>query len=70
MQCPWTIFNVLFRKKVVPSPPKIEKYMKQLLSITPLEAILIGFVALGIFLFIRACWRNIQRGGQDQHNND
>jgi hypothetical protein len=40
--------------------------MKQPLSITPMEAILIGLVAVGIFLFIRACWRNIKRGGQGQ----
>jgi len=45
---------------------KTQKYMKQPLSITPMEAILIGLVAVGIFLFIRACWRNIKRGGQGQ----
>ena len=38
--------------------------MEQLLSITPLEAIGLGFVAVGIFLFYRACWRNIKRSEQ------
>ena len=47
----------------------IKKYMKQILSITPLESIGIALVAVGIFLFFRACWRNIQRGGQDQYNS-
>ncbi len=44
--------------------------MKQLLSITPLEAILIALAAVGIFLFFRACWRNIQRSRQDQGLGD
>ena len=35
--------------------------MNQLSSITPLEIILIGFAAAGVFLFFRACWRNIKR---------
>ena len=35
--------------------------MNQLSSITPLEIILIGFAAVGVFLFFRACWRNIKR---------
>ena len=43
--------------------------MKQILSITPLESIGIVLVAVGIFLFLRACWRNIKRGGQDQYNS-
>lgn len=38
--------------------------MNQLSSITPLEIILIGFAAVGIFLFFRACWRNIKRSRQ------
>ena len=38
--------------------------MEQLFSITLLEAIGLGFVAVGIFLFYRACWRNIKHGGQ------
>jgi hypothetical protein len=41
-----------------------QKYMEQLLSITPLEAIGLGLVAVGIFLFYRACWRNIKRSEQ------
>jgi hypothetical protein len=44
---------------------KLQKYMKQLLSITPLEVILLVLAAVGIFLFFRACWRNIQRSQQD-----
>ncbi len=36
--------------------------MTEILSLTPLEYILIGLVALGIFLFFRACWHNIQAG--------
>jgi signal transduction histidine kinase len=39
--------------------------MAELLSLTPLEYVLIGFVALGIFLFFRACWRNIQQNSRD-----
>ena len=35
--------------------------MEQLLSITPLEAILIGFAVVGIYLFFRACWCNIKQ---------
>ena len=35
--------------------------MTELLSLTPLEYILIGLVALGIFLFFRTCWHNIQQ---------
>lgn len=35
--------------------------MNQLMSITLLEAILIALAAMGIFLFFRACWRNINR---------
>ena len=35
--------------------------MTELLSLTPLEYILIGIVAVGIFLFFRACWQNIRR---------
>ena len=35
--------------------------MNQLSSITPLEIILIGSAAVGVFLFFRACWRNIKR---------
>ena len=35
--------------------------MNQLLSITPLELILIAFAAVGIILFFRACWRNIKK---------
>ena len=38
--------------------------MNQLSSITPLEIILIGFAAVGVFLFFRACWRNIKRSRQ------
>ena len=38
--------------------------MNQLSSITPLEIILIGSAAVGVFLFFRACWRNIQRSRQ------
>lgn len=37
--------------------------MKELLQaypLTVLETILLCAVALGIFLFFRACWRNIQ----------
>jgi len=34
--------------------------MEHLSSITPLEIILLVFVALGVFFFLRACWRNIQ----------
>ena len=34
--------------------------MKPLLSITPLEGILIASAAVGIFFFFRACWRNIK----------
>ncbi len=37
-------------------------YMKELTSLTPLEYLLIGLVALVIFLFFRACWHNIQAG--------
>ena len=44
--------------------------MEQLSSITPLEAILIGSAALGVFLFYRACWRNIKRGGKDRGLGD
>ena len=38
--------------------------MNQLSSITPLEIILIGSAAVGVFLFFRACWRNIKRSRQ------
>jgi len=38
--------------------------MTELLSLTPLEYILIGLVALGIFLFFRACWHNIQQSSR------
>lgn len=38
--------------------------MTELLSLTPLEYILIGLVALGIFLFFRACWHNIQQSSK------
>jgi uncharacterized membrane protein YuzA (DUF378 family) len=38
------------------------------LSLTPLEYILIGLVALGIFLFFRACWQNIQARHSKGHN--
>ena len=31
---------------------------RELLSLTPLEYILIGLIALGIFLFFRACCKN------------
>jgi hypothetical protein len=40
---------------------KIPIDMTELLSLTPLEYILIGLVAMGIFLFFRACWHNIQQ---------
>ena len=39
--------------------------MNQLSSITPLESILIGIAVVGLFLFFRACWRNIKHGQQD-----
>ncbi len=58
-QCPHSLFLSTFAEK-------LQKYMDQLLSISPLEAILIGIVAVGIFLFFRACWHNIQRS---RHNN-
>ena len=35
--------------------------MEQLFSITLLEVIGIGFVAMGIGLFFRACWQNIKK---------
>ena len=38
--------------------------MSQLSSITPLEIILIGSAAVGVFFFFRACWRNIKRSRQ------
>ncbi len=41
-------------------PLKICIDMTELLSLTPLEYLLIGLVALVIFLFFRACWHNIQ----------
>ena len=44
--------------------------MEQLLSLTPLEVILIGAAALGVFLFFRAGWRNIKRGDQDRGYGD
>ena len=34
-------------------------------SVTLLEVIGLGFVAVGIFLFFRACWRNIKNGGEN-----
>jgi len=40
--------------------------MTELLSLTPLEYILICFAAVGIFLFFRACWQNIQAGRRPQ----
>ncbi len=40
--------------------------MTQVLSLTPLEFILIGLAAGGIFLFFRACWRNIQQERESQ----
>jgi hypothetical protein len=43
---------------------KIPIDMTELLSLTPLEYILIGLVALGIFLFFRACWHNIQQSSK------
>ena len=42
--------------------------MIQLLSLTPMEYILIGLVVLGTFLFFRACWHNIQKGRR-QHKS-
>lgn len=44
--------------------------MEQLLSLTPLEVILIGAAVLGVFLFYRACWRTIKRGGKDRGLGD
>ena len=44
--------------------------MKLLLSITPLEIIFVALAAVGIFLFFRACWRNIKRGGHDSFHNE
>ncbi len=38
--------------------------MTELLSLTPLEYVLIGLVALGIFLFFRACWHNIKQSSK------
>ena len=38
--------------------------MTEFLSLTPLEYILIGLVVLGIFLFFRACWHNIQQSSK------
>ena len=38
--------------------------MTKLLPLTPLEYILIGLVALGIFLFFRACWHNLQQSSK------
>lgn len=35
--------------------------MTDILSLSPLEYILIGIAAVGIFLFFRACWQNIRR---------
>ncbi len=40
--------------------------MTELLSLTPLEYILLCLVAVGTFLFFRACWRNIQAGRRSQ----
>ena len=40
--------------------------MTELLSLTPLEYILLGLVAVGTFLFFRACWQNIQAGRRPQ----
>lgn len=34
-----------------------------------LEILLLVFVAVGIFLFFRACWRNIKAGKESQANN-
>ena len=47
--------------------------MTELLSLTPLEYILIGLVVMGIFLFFRACWHNIRQGSKaftDKHVRD
>ena len=44
--------------------------MEQSISITLLEAIGLGFAAVGIFLFYRACWRNIKQGRQINDLNE
>jgi len=44
--------------------------MTELLSLTPLEYILLGLVAVGTFLFFRACWRNIQTGNRQQSSSN
>lgn len=35
--------------------------MTDILVRSPLELLLIGIAAVGIFLFFRACWKNIRR---------
>lgn len=36
--------------------------MTDILARSPLELLLIGIAAVGIFLFFRACWKNIHNG--------
>lgn len=38
----------------------------QSLPASPLELLLVAFVAVGIVLFFRACWRNIQADRRDR----
>jgi len=47
--------------------------MTDILSLSPLELLLIGIAAVGIFLFFRACWHNIQQSSQvstGKHDSD
>jgi hypothetical protein len=65
MLASWLSLNLSLAKQLI---IKMQRYMEQLLlSITLLEAIGIGFVAVGVFLFYRACWQNIKRSKQRKY---